>query len=172
MIRRRGAIPVLLLLLLVLFGTALQIVRGPAAGPGAAAGRKPTEATPTPTPTPTPTTGRAPDVRRALAAVQRAFNAGDVRLLCRPGALVDPAVIRQQNRRSGGCESELESLMANEPPLRLTVRRLALRRDLATVAVTTTSGAGVPVDLVRQRRRWLLSFSDGVDPMPALAGVT
>jgi hypothetical protein len=102
----------------------------------------------------------------------RTFNAGDVRLLCRSGALVDPAVIRQQDAGSGGCESQLETLMAFEPPLRPAVRHVALRRDLATAAVATASGASVPVDLVRQGRRWLLSFSNGNDPMQALAGTT
>jgi hypothetical protein len=167
MIRRRAVIPILLLVL-VLFGAALQIVRGPAGAPRAAtpAGGASSGATPTPT----PTAGPARHVDRALAAVQRAFNAGDVRQLCRPGAIVDAAVIREQNGHSGGCESELESLIANEPPLRLTIRQVALRRDLATASVTTASGAAVPIDLVRRGRRWMLSFSDGVDPMPALAG--
>jgi hypothetical protein len=162
MTRPRSAIPILLVLL-VLFAAALQIVRVPADAPRAAAPAAPVSATPTPL--------RARHVHRALAAVQRAFNAGNVRRLCRPGALVDPAVIRLQRGRPGGCESELESLMGNEPPLRLTVGRVALRRDLATAAVTTSHGADVPVDLVRRGRRWLLSFSTGVDPMPALAGV-
>jgi hypothetical protein len=169
MIRPRGVIPILLVVLLVLFGTALQIVRGPAAAPRAAApaGLAPIGATPTPS----PPANSAREVREAVAAVQHAFNAGDVRLLCRSGALVDSAVIRRQNRQSGGCESELELLMAHEPPMRLTVRRLALRRDLATATVTTASGAGVQIDLVRKGRRWLLSFSRGSDPMPALAGI-
>lgn len=163
MIHRRGAIPILLLLVVV-FGAVVQTVRGPAAAsPRAPAGRDPASATPTPTP---PGTGA---VQRSLAAVERAFNAGDVRLLCRSGALVDPAVIRQQNAQPGGCESELEALIANAPPLRVAVRRLTLRRDLATVSVATAS-RDVPVDLVRHGRGWLLSFSDGNDPMPALAG--
>jgi hypothetical protein len=79
-------------------------------------------------------------------------------------------VIRQQNALPGGCESELEGLIANEPPIRLAVRRLTLRRDLATAAVATASGASVAVDFVRNGRRWLLSFSNGNDPMPALMG--
>jgi hypothetical protein len=164
MIRRRGVIPVLLLLVLVVFGAVAQTVRGPAAAPSGA------PAATTPTPTPVPTTGPARAVARSLAAVERAFNAGDVRLLCRSGALVDPAVIRQQSALRGGCESELEELIANRPPIRLAVRRLTLRRDLATVAVATPGGAGVAVDFVRNGRRWLLSFSNGNDPMPALMG--
>lgn len=167
MIHRRGAIPVLLLLVLVVLGAVVQTVRGPAtASPQPPAGRDPASATPTPT----PPTRETVAVQRSLAAVARAFNAGDVRRLCRSGALVDPAVIRQQNALPGGCESQLEDLMANEPPVRLTVRRVTLRRDLASVSVATASGSDVPVDLVRHGRRWLLSFSDGNDPMPALAG--
>jgi hypothetical protein len=54
--------------------------------------------------------------------------------------------------------------MAFQPPLQLAVRKVALRRDLATATVATASGASVPVDLVRQGRRWLLSFSSGGDP--------
>jgi hypothetical protein len=164
-IHRRGAIPILLLLVLVVFGAVMQIVRG-AADPRAAvpAANPATHAIPA-------ETRRARDALRGLAAVQRAFNAGNVKLLCRPGALVDPAVVREQDGRTGGCESELERLMANEPPMRLTVLRLALRRDLATAAVTTRSGSRASVDLVRRGERWQLSFSQGNDPMPALAGV-
>jgi hypothetical protein len=129
-IRTRGRIPILFLLLLVLFGAAGQIIGGRSAVPSAAV------ATPTPTPTPTPTAGPARTVTRSLAAVQQAFNAGDIGLLCRSGALVDPAVIRQQNAGSGGCASQLETLMAFQPPLQLAVRKVALRRDLATATVS------------------------------------
>jgi hypothetical protein len=59
--------------------------------------------------------------------------------------------------------------MATEPPLRLAVRRFAPRPDLATANVATASGAAVAVDFVRQGTHWLLSFSDGGDPMQALA---
>ena len=94
-----------------------------------------------------------------------------MRRLCRPGALVDPAVIRRQDIGSGDCESELEALVGSHAPLRLAVRKVTARPDLATVTVATANGAAVTVDLVRQGDRWLLSFSDGIDPMPALAGV-
>jgi hypothetical protein len=161
-IHRRGAIPVLVLLTLVLLGVVLQIVRGPA-GAAPAADRAPS-ATSTPAAT---TTRAARAVLRSLTAVERAYAAGDVRRLCRPGALVDPAVIRAQKQE---CEPELESLIAHVPRLRLTVRDLALRPDLATVDVTIDGGAGAPVDCVRRGGRWLLSFSDGNDPLPVLAG--
>jgi hypothetical protein len=153
---------VLLLLLLVLLGTVARIIGG-----AAATGRP---ATSSPTPSAAIPADGARRVVKALAAVERAFNAGDARLLCRRGRLVDPAVLRNIAVGSGGCESELESLMADEPPLRLAVRRLSVQRDLATATVTTARGTTVPVDLVRQGFRWLLSFSDGDDPMPKLAG--
>ncbi len=47
-----------------------------------------------------------------------------------------------------------------------------MRSDLATAVVTTHPGTTVSVDLVRGPRGWLISFSDGHDPMPALAGNT
>ena len=167
MIRRRGLISILLVLM-VLSSTVARIVGGPAAAPSAAVATPHAAVAATPTPSVAP----APAVVRSVAAVQQAFNAGDVRLLCRSGALVDPAVIRMQNATSGGCESQLETLMASEPRLRLVVREVALRRDLATAAIATASGGSVPVDLVRQGGRWLLSFSGGGDPMLALAGAS
>ena len=150
----------LLLLVLVVIGAVVQFVdgRGPSGQTRAA----------TPSATPSATTRTAArGVAQALASVERAFNAGDVRLLCRPGRLVDPAVLR---KRGAGCESQLEVLMANEPPLRLTLRGLLLEPDLATATVTTARKTTVTVDLVRQGTRWLLSFSDGGAPMPELAG--
>jgi hypothetical protein len=156
----------LLFLALVVFGVVVQAVGGTSASPAAAPVTTPTPQAAAPS-TKTP---EGEQVVRALAAIQRAFNAGDVTRLCRPAALVDPAVIREQNRNPGGCESEIEELVANEPQLHLAVRQLALRRDLASATATTTSGASVSVDLVRHGRGWLLSFSDGNDPMPALAG--
>jgi hypothetical protein len=60
--------------------------------------------------------------------------------------------------------------MADEPPLRLTLRGVVLEPDLATATVTTARNTTVTVDLVRRGRRWLLSFSHGDGPMPELAG--
>jgi hypothetical protein len=158
MIHRRGVIPIVVLLVLVVFGFALQAVRGPASA---------TQPTTAADPTPTPDTAAAQAVIRALGAVRRAYNAGSVRRLCRAGALVDAAVVRSQH---GHCESRLESLLANVPRLRFTVRDLTLQPDLATASVSTATGTGARVDLVRDGQRWLLSFSDGANPMPALAG--
>jgi hypothetical protein len=171
-----GMIPrrryVALLLVLVVFGWVASLVRGSSGAGGSAA--------PTPTPTLTPTAtapaatapaGVARDVTAALDRVQRAFDAGDVRLLCRPGALVDPDVIRQQDSQSGGCEAEAETLIGDEPRMQLDVRSVAGDGDLATATVKTAGGATVRVDLIRTDGRWLLSFMDAGDPLPALAGV-
>jgi hypothetical protein len=157
MIYRRGVLPMLVLLVLVVVGGVLQIVAGSTSSGRSAAG-----ATPTPT-----TTAAARSVLSSLAGVERAYDAGNVRQLCRPGVLVDPAVIRAQNARQG-CESELETMTANRPRLQVTVRRITLEPDLAIATVET----GNSVDFVRRGQRWLLSFSDGSDPFPALAGTT
>jgi hypothetical protein len=127
MIYRRGAMPALVLLALVLLGAIARIVGGPATSspaalpPPRAAGGAARAASPP-----------ARAVVRTLDAVQRAFNAGYVAALCRPGGLVDPAVIHLQDEQAGGCHSELESLIADGPPMRLTVASLVLRGDLAT----------------------------------------
>lgn len=165
MIHRRGVLPVLVLLVLVIAGALLQAVRGPDA---ATTGAQPT---PTATATATPTAAERA-VLSSLAAVENAYDAGNVRRLCRPGSLLDPAVVRAQDAQAEGCESELESLMANVPRLRVTVRGLDLRSDLATAAVLTTTGTGATVDFVRHGQRWLMSFSEGADPIAALAGGT
>jgi hypothetical protein len=162
MIHRRGVLPVLLLLALVLVGTVVQIVRGPSAAAPAATSRPSVIETPVPTET-------AREVMASLADVQRAYRLGDVRQLCRPGVLVDRAVIRAQNAHGDGCESEVESLLATRPSLKVTVHDVNVVGDLATAAVTTASG-DTTVDFVRRGARWLLSFSDGDDPLPALAG--
>ena len=157
---------VALLLALVIFGWVASLVSGRSGAGGSAA------STPTATPTPTPTApaGVARDVTAALDRVQRAFDGGDVRRLCRPGALVDPAVIRQQNAQSGGCEAEAETLIGDEPRMQLDVRSVTVDGELATATVKTASGTTVRVDLIRTDGRWLLSFMDTSDPLPALAG--
>jgi hypothetical protein len=160
MIHRRGVLPILGLLALVIIGTVFQIVRGSSA------------ATPPPTPsvitTPVPT-DVGQEVLASLAVLLRAYSDGDVRQLCRPGVLVDPAVIRAQNAHGNGCESEVESLMTTKPSLHVTARDVTVIGEIATARVATASG-DTTVDFVRRGSRWLLSFSDGNDPLPALAG--
>ncbi len=163
MIDRRGLIPVLILLALLVIGTGASIVTGTAPQ------RTPAAAQPTATPTPA-SSAHAPAIAAAVARVQHAFNAGDTGALCRPDALVDAAAIRRLDRRPGGCEAQLEVLLADSSPMQLTVRKVSMRSDLATAVVTTHPGTTVSVDLVRGPRGWLISFSDGDDPMPALAG--
>jgi hypothetical protein len=162
-LHQRGVLPALLLLTFVLVGAGMQIAFGSAPGSSPAA-------TPTPTPTATPAVGQTAAVERSLTAVQAAFNAGDLGLLCRRGRLVDPDVIGGQDADGPGCEAELEALMADAPPLRLTVRRVTVRPDLATITLTTAGGQEAVVDMVRRGDRWLLSFSHGNDPLPVLAG--
>jgi hypothetical protein len=162
LIHRRGSLPALALLGLVLLGLALQLSGRAATG---------ADRSPAPAATPSPAaTARSAAVVEALATVQRAFNAGAVKRLCRPGALVDPAVIRRRAAGASGCEAELEALESNAPPMRLTVRGVSVAGDLAAAAVTTARGTAGEVDLVRRGGRWLLSFSDGDDPFPVLAG--
>ncbi|MEA2133890.1 MAG: hypothetical protein QOC68_1799 [Solirubrobacteraceae bacterium] len=156
----------LLLFALVVVGSVMQI----ALGSTAASGTGSTTPAPTPAATPAPAVGQAGAVARSLAAVQHAFNAGDLGRLCRRGQLVDPAVIARQNAGGTGCEAELELLMAHAPELRLTVRRVTLRAGLAAVTVTTARGQDAVVDMLRRGGSWLLSFSNGSDPMPVLAG--
>jgi hypothetical protein len=168
--RRAGVSRFLIVLgVVVAVGIVAQVVGGSA--PQHAADAASATATPAATPKPLD----SPEGRAAVAVVarvQRAFNAGDVGTLCKPGALVDPAVVRHQDATAGGCESQVEVLVAQESPLRLTVRDATLRPDLVTAVVATRAGSTVPVDFVRGPRGWLLSFSDGEDPLPALAGTT
>jgi hypothetical protein len=149
------------LLVLVVLGGVLGIVRGTA---GSTPGDRPATAS--------PDTAGERAVLSSLSAVENAYAAGDVRRLCRPGALLDPAVIRAQDRHARGCVSELEGLMGNVPRLRLSLRALALRPDLATADLVTTSGADATVDFVPRGKRWLMSFSGGDQPIPVLAGTT
>ena len=165
MIHKRGVWPVLLVLVVVILATGLRIAGEVAGEPG-----PPGTATPTPTPIPTQTPTGAGRERSSLVPRSARYKRRRSGLLCRHRQLVDPALIRQQNAQQPGCEAELEALMANEPPLRLTVDEVLLRHDLATATVTQARSASVRVDLIHDAGRWLLSFSDGGDPMPALAG--
>ena len=162
MSRRTITVVLAVVLLGIVLRTVVQVRDDSAAAPRTPAGPRPAS-------TAAPSRA-AMRVVRSLAAVERAFDRGNVRRLCRPGALVDPAVIRRQDIGSGDCESELEALVGSHAPLRLAVRKVTARPGLATVTVATANAA-VTVDLVRQGDRWLLSFSEGLDPMPALAGV-
>ena len=117
-----------------------------------------------------PTPVAPPGVVGAIAAFQASFNAGDVERICRPGSLLDPAVIRRLNAQSGGCAAEAESLANAASPLQLSVIDARMRPGLATALVRNGHGRAVSVDLVPDHGRWLLSFSGDAEPLSALAG--
>jgi hypothetical protein len=112
------------------------------------------------------------EAARAADAVQvlgRALRAGDIESLCRPGAIFTATVVAEMNAGGESCEASDEvSRALNEPPA-LTVVGLSLETDLATAKVRIGTGPVVPLDIVRDGGRWLVSFSDGADPLGALA---
>lgn len=109
---------------------------------------------------------------RAAGAVDelaRALRDGDVERLCRPGAVLTPAVVAGMNAAFESCEQDIEqSSIVTRPPA-LSVVKLSYQRDLAIVHVRVGRGATIPLDVVRAGRRWLVSFSDGSNPLTALA---
>lgn len=106
---------------------------------------------------------------RAVDELARALRDGDVERLCRPAAVFTPAVVAGMNTAFDTCEQDVElSSIFTRPPA-LSVVKLSHRPDLATLQVRVGRGATIPLDVVRGRRRWLVSFSDGNDPLTALA---
>jgi hypothetical protein len=131
--------------------------------PGSAPGGRTASATPTP--------GPHGAVARRLMALQRAYNAGDVHRICRPGRLLDDAVVaRLREPGVPDCEADVELLLGGAGDMDITVEAIHRRPGLATAMVTPHGAATVPVDLVRRRGRWLVSFSAGGDPLRALTG--
>ncbi|MEA2233523.1 MAG: hypothetical protein QOD83_3339 [Solirubrobacteraceae bacterium] len=107
---------------------------------------------------------------RAVDVLARALRDGDVERLCRPGAVFTSAVVAEMNGGPQGCEQDVEltSIVARPPTLTV-VPPSSYEPDLATLRVRVGRGATVPLDVVRERRVWLVSFSDGNDPLTALA---
>jgi hypothetical protein len=133
--------------------------------PAPGSSRSGTAASATPTPVP-----HGAVVRR-LMALQRAYNAGDVARVCRPGHLLDAAVVgRLHEPGVPDCEADVERLLSTAGAMDITVEAIHRRPGLATAMVTPHGAAAVPVDLVRRRGRWLVSFSAGGDPLQALTG--
>jgi hypothetical protein len=131
--------------------------------PGPATSARAASATPTPNP--------HGAVARRLTALQRAYNAGDVARICRPGHLLDAAVVgRLHEPGVPDCEADVERLLSIAGAMDITVEAIHRRPGLATAMVTPHGAAAVPVDLVRRRGRWLVSFSAGGDPLQALTG--
>jgi hypothetical protein len=130
-------------------------------------------ATSTPSPTPTPTATPIPDpaIGDALMALQAAYNAGNVQAVCRPGKLIDPAVIPHLHQIGVvNCEADVEHLLSTTGNMDIAVRSVQMRPDLATAMVSPAGATAVGVDLVRHGERWLISFSNGGDPLQAMAG--
>lgn len=89
--------------------------------------------------------------------------------VCRPGAIFTAALVAEMNDGEN-CEASVEVSAALRHPPALTVTRLAYEPGLATAQVLVGRGRIVPLDLVRDGGRWLISFSNGDDPFGALAG--
>jgi hypothetical protein len=110
---------------------------------------------------------------RAAAVVDvlsRALRNGDVERLCRPGAVFSSAVVASMNEGGESCEASLERSPALRDPPRLTVTSLAFEPGLARARVRIGDGRTIPLDIVRSGHRWLVSFSDGADPLALIRG--
>jgi hypothetical protein len=118
-------------------------------------------------PPPRPGGGQA-RAARSVARLADALKDGDVAHLCRPGAVFTPEVVAELNSGGVSCEASLELSGPLSKPPPLTVTSLALERDLAVAQVRVGGGATIPLDLVRDRGRWLVSFSKGIDPITAM----
>jgi hypothetical protein len=112
--------------------------------------------------------GEAARAARAVDRLARALRDGDVERLCRAGAVFTSAVVAEMDRVGGGCEASLELSSELRHPPALRVTRLAYEVDLATAEVRVGRHSTIPLDIVRDGRRWLVSFSDGLDPIGAL----
>jgi hypothetical protein len=112
--------------------------------------------------------GEAARAVSAIGALARALRDGDVERLCRPNAIFTAAVVADNDVNGQSCESAVELSSAVRRPPALTVTALASRPDLATARVRVGQGRTVRLDLVRDGPRWLVSFSDGVNPLAVL----
>jgi hypothetical protein len=112
--------------------------------------------------------GQAARAVRAVDVFARALRDGDVERLCRPGAILTPAVVASMNEGGESCEASLERSDALHHPPTLTVVRLAFEPGLARTRVRVGAATTIPLDVVRSGRRWLVSFSGGADPVAAV----
>jgi hypothetical protein len=144
------------------------------AGCGASAGGATSDVTPTATHTTAATSAVSATVRRAQAGavdvLARALRDGDVERLCRPGAVFSSAVVAEMNSALQSCEQEVElSSNLTRSPILTVVQPSTYEPDLATLRVHVAGGGTIPIDVIREQGRWLVSFSDGNDPLTALA---
>jgi hypothetical protein len=105
---------------------------------------------------------------RAVDVLARALRDGDVDRLCRPGAVFTSAVVAEMQGALQSCEQAVELSSIVTRPRTLTVVQSSFTEpDLATLRVRVGRGGTVPLDVVREGRQWLVSFSDGNDPLLA-----
>jgi hypothetical protein len=149
--------------------TALVAVAATIAGCTALPPTRPRAAAPAHTAAPRPAAlhGEAARAGAAVDALRRALQAGDVARLCRPEGVFTSAVVTELNALGPGCETTVETSSAFTTPPAMTVTAVAVRPDVANATVSV-DGRSVPLDIVRHGRRWLVSFSDGDDPVAAL----
>lgn len=122
---------------------------------------------PAPSPPVSPAEARA---ERAVTAFSDALRAGDVEQLCRPNAVLTAAVVGEMNTAGQSCEIYLEQTrVVADPPVLHVTGIAAFKPDLATIRVRIAAGETIALDVVRDSRRWRVSFSDGVDPIAAIA---
>jgi hypothetical protein len=112
--------------------------------------------------------GRAAQAAGGVRRLERALRDGDVVALCRPGSVFTRAVIKDMYGDGVSCEAQVEATGVLAKPPRLTVTGIALERDLARAEVRVGNVTDVPLELVRGRSRWLVSFSEGDNPIVAL----
>jgi hypothetical protein len=105
---------------------------------------------------------------RAVHVLARTLRDGEVERLCRPGAVFTSAVVAELNEGGQSCEVSLELSTALQHPPDLTVTKLAFEPGLATAQVRVGRGSTIPLDIVRKGRRWLVSFSNGAEPVGAI----
>jgi hypothetical protein len=114
--------------------------------------------------------GEAARVADAVAALGQALRGGDVLRLCRRGAIFTPAVVEEMGTGGATCEASVEDLLASGQPPTTAVVAVELEPRLATAKVRVSPSTTVALTLLRDRHRWLISFSDGNDPLVALIG--
>jgi hypothetical protein len=112
--------------------------------------------------------GRAAEAAGAVKTLEQALHDGDLVALCRPGAIFTRAVIKDMYGDGTNCQAALEASGAVTKPPKLTVTRITTERDLARAEVRVSNGTTAPLDLVRDGSRWLVSFSEGNNPIVAL----
>lgn len=112
--------------------------------------------------------GEPARVAAAVAALGRTLRDGDVERFCRPRAIFTAAVVAEMDHGGVSCEASVEDTLAASGPPALTVIAVSVEPGLATAQVRVRGGATVPLTLLRDGRRWLVSFSNGNDPLAAL----